>query len=180
MTRHALPNTRTSRSLVRRSGSLAFAAALLALPAAVQAQDDAAERTIAEVVAEDPRFSLLAHSASQAGMLETLEGEGPITLFAPTDAAWNAIGQERLEPYMRDPARLVSLLERHVVVGPVALTDRTEREIEVETLAGETITVDFGREPAEVGENARVVEADMQASNGVVHAIDDVLIDDEG
>jgi uncharacterized surface protein with fasciclin (FAS1) repeats len=172
-----------SAPTARRAGlaaALGLAAGVLAAPAPATAQDEGESRTIAEVVASDERFSLLAHSVNQAGLAEALGGEGPITVFAPTDDAWDAVGEEALEPYMRDPERLSTLLKRHVVVGPVEPTDRTEQEIEVETLAGEEIAVDFGAEPIEVGEDARVVEAGIEASNGIIHAIDDVLLDEEG
>lgn len=160
------------------AGALALAPTLLA---AQQAEEGAsAEATVAEVVAKDPRFSLLAHSIEQAGLAEALEGEGPITVFAPTDDAWDAVGEEALEPYMKDPERLATLLKRHVVIGPVRQTDRTEREIMVETLAGDEIAVDFGTDPITVGEDAKVVEAGIEASNGTIHAIDDVLVDAGG
>jgi uncharacterized surface protein with fasciclin (FAS1) repeats len=157
------------------AGALALAPALAAAQETKdRAESDAAAQTIAERLAQDPRFSELTRSVTSAGLAKLLDAKGPYTVFAPVNEAFE--NSEEAEGVSDDPQALGDLLRRHVVVGPVERTDRTESEVMVETLAGEEIAVDFGTDPITVGEDAKVVEGGIAASNGTIHAIDSVLV----
>ena len=142
-------------------------------------EDTVAEDTVAEEVVADgdivavasgnPDFSTLVAALSAAGLVETLQGEGPFTVFAPTDAAFAALPEGLLEKLLlpENIAVLTAILTYHVVPGMVMSTDVTAGD--VATVEGSTIaiTTDMG---------ATVVEVDLTASNGVIHVIDAVIV----
>ena len=112
---------------------------------------------------------------STADLVETLQGTGPFTVFAPTDAAFEELGDDQvqslLEPANRD--QLQSILTYHVVPGKLTASDLSDGQ-ELETVAGEMLTVQIDGDEVAVGD-ATVVEPNVEASNGVVHVIDTVL-----
>ena len=120
-------------------------------------------------------FTTLAAALTAAGLVETLKGEGPFTVFAPTDAAFAALPagtvEDLLKPENKD--KLVALLTYHVVAGKVMSTDLTEGMM-AKTVNGAdaTITLDGG---AKVN-GAVISTADIEASNGVIHVIDAVIL----
>lgn len=126
--------------------------------------------------AGDGGLSTLAKAIEAAGLVEALKGEGPFTVFAPTDAAFAALPEgtlaSLLEPKNRE--KLAAILKLHVVPGRV-YAEAAARGAEVESLSGATL-----RTRSEAGavlvEKARVVRADVEATNGVVHVIDRVLL----
>ena len=167
--------------------AVAIAAALTL--AACGSDDDASEDTIAEdTVAEEvvadgdivavasgnPNFSTLVAALSAAGLVETLQGEGPFTVFAPTDAAFAALPEGLLEKLLlpENIAVLTAILTYHVVPGKVMSTDVTAGD--VATVEGSTIaiTTDMGV----MVNGANVVAVDVAASNGVIHVIDAVIV----
>lgn len=167
--------------------AVAIAAALTL--AACGSDDDASEDTIAEdTVAEEvvadgdivavasgnPDFSTLVAALSAAGLVETLQGEGPFTVFAPTDAAFAALPEGLLEKLLlpENIAALTAILTYHVVPGMVMSTDVTAGD--VATVEGSTIaiTTDMGV----MVNGANVVAVDVAASNGVIHVIDAVIV----
>ena len=167
--------------------AVAIAAALTL--AACGSDDDASEDTIAEdTVAEEvvadgdivavasgnPDFSTLVAALSAAGLVETLQGEGPFTVFAPTDAAFAALPEGLLEKLLlpENIAVLTAILTYHVVPGMVMSTDVTAGD--VATVEGSTIaiTTDMGV----MVNGANVVAVDVAASNGVIHVIDAVIV----
>ena len=167
--------------------AVAIAAALTL--AACGSDDDASEDTIAEdTVAEEvvadgdivavasgnPDFSTLVAALSAAGLVETLQGEGPFTVFAPTDAAFAALPEGLLEKLLlpENIAALTAILTYHVVPGMVMSTDVTAGY--VATVEGSTIaiTTDMGV----MVNGANVVAVDVAASNGVIHVIDAVIV----
>jgi uncharacterized surface protein with fasciclin (FAS1) repeats len=167
--------------------AVAIAAALTL--AACGSDDDASEDTIAEdTVAEEvvadgdivavasgnPDFSTLVAALSAAGLVETLQGEGPFTVFAPTDAAFAALPEGLLEKLLlpENIAVLTAILTYHVVPGKVMSTDVTAGD--VATVEGSTIaiTTDMGV----MVNGANVVAVDVAASNGVIHVIDAVIV----
>ena len=167
--------------------AVAIAAALTL--AACGSDDDASEDTIAEdTVAEEvvadgdivavasgnPDFSTLVAALSAAGLVETLQGEGPFTVFAPTDAAFAALPEGLLEKLLlpENIAALTAILTYHVVSGKVMSTDVTAGD--VATVEGSTIaiTTDMGV----MVNGANVVAVDVAASNGVIHVIDAVIV----
>ncbi|MEQ6249855.1 fasciclin domain-containing protein [Sulfitobacter sp. HNIBRBA3233] len=122
-------------------------------------------------------FTTLLAAAEAAGLVETLQGEGPFTVFAPTDAAFAALPDgtvdELLKPENKD--QLTSVLTYHVVPGKVMSTDLSDG-LEAETVQGDVVTFSVG-DGVMVGD-ANVVTADIEASNGVIHVIDKVIMPD--
>ncbi len=120
-------------------------------------------------------FTTLVAAVEAAGLVETLKGEGPFTVFAPTDAAFAALPagtvEDLLKPENKD--QLVAVLTYHVVPGKVMSTDLTEGQKAASVQGGElTITLDGG---AKVN-GAVISTADIEASNGVIHVIDTVIL----
>jgi uncharacterized surface protein with fasciclin (FAS1) repeats len=153
-----------------------------AAPAAMEEPTDAeqptasTEQSIAEIAAGDEDFEILTAAIEAAGLTEALSNSDlSITVFAPTDEAFEALPEGTLEelllPENRD--QLAQLLTYHVVDGEVRSTDLTSGE--VDTLTGAPVTVMVGEESVTINE-ANVVAADIEASNGVIHAIDSVLL----
>ncbi len=148
----------------------------------VPAEGDGAERlepTIAEVVAGDPDLSTLLAAVEAADLGETLSGEGPFTVFAPTDDAFAALPEGTLDTLLEPAARddLAGILTYHVVSGEIRAAD--VRPGEVTTVNGSTFTVETDGGVAITDANggtATVVATDVPASNGVIHVIDAVLL----
>jgi uncharacterized surface protein with fasciclin (FAS1) repeats len=133
-----------------------------------------APKTIVDIAVEDGRFTTLVAALQAAGLAETLAGEGPFTVFAPTDDAFAALPEGTVEALLADIPQLTSILLYHVVSGKVMASDVANLE-SAETLQGQpvAISVDGG----EVGINdAKVLITDIQADNGVIHVIDSVLL----
>ena len=121
-------------------------------------------------------FSTLVAAIQAAGLEETLRGDGPFTVFAPTDDAFGALPpgtvEDLLKPENKD--QLVAILTFHVVAGKTKSKDLVGKTLDVETVSGVTLSID-GADGVKVG-NANVTQADIKASNGIVHVIDAVLI----
>lgn len=122
-------------------------------------------------------FNTLVAAVEAAGLVETLQGEGPFTVFAPTDAAFAALPagtvEDLLKPKNKD--QLVSVLTYHVVPGKVMAADLAGKALEAETVQGTTVDIDATGGGVEV-DGASVVSADVEASNGVIHVIDAVIL----
>lgn len=134
-------------------------------------------QTIPELAMSDARFSTLAKALTAAGLTETLAAAGPYTVFAPTNDAFAAAGEETVASWMapENKAVLASTLSYHVVAGRIGSADIPEGVTEVPTLQGGTLKVEKTAEGVFVN-GAKVVEADIAASNGTIHAIDKVVI----
>lgn len=135
------------------------------------------EDTIVDVAANSEEFSTLAQAIEAADLTEALSASGPITLFAPTDEAFEALPEgtldELLLPENQDLLRQV--LTYHVVEEEVASAEATSGE--VPTAAGSPLTVDVDESTGDVMVNeAMVVDPDIQASNGIIHGIDQVML----
>lgn len=145
-------------------------------PAEVEQPAASTGQSIAEIAAGDADFEILTAAIEAAGLTEALSNSDlSITVFAPTDAAFDALPEGTLEelllPENRD--QLAQLLTYHVLDGEVHSTDLTSGE--VDTLTGAPVTVTVGEESVTINE-ANVVAADIEASNGVIHVIDSVLL----
>ena len=131
--------------------------------------------SIVDIAVSNPDFSILVAALAKAELVEALQAEGPFTVFAPTNAAFEALLGElgiTAEELLGQP-QLADVLLYHVVSGAVLSTD-LQNGMTAETLGGQTITVDL---TDGVKINSSAVEiADIQASNGVIHVIDSVLI----
>ncbi len=141
------------------------------IPFAMQAQ------TVVDVVVNSPDHTTLEAAVIAADLAGTLSGEGPFTVFAPTDAAFAAIGSDAIDALLADPSGdLTNILLNHVVSG-VASTSNVADGISVGNLYGQNIT--FGISGSTVTVNgANVSVLDITTDNGVVHVIDAVLIPD--
>jgi len=117
------------------------------------------------------KFKTLAAALNAAGLVETLKGEGPFTVFAPTDEAFGKLPEGTVESLLKpeNKEKLAAVLKHHVVAGSVVLTNRP-----VKTVQGGDLQI-IAAGPAMVSQ-ARVLTADIKASNGVIHVIDKVLI----
>ena len=134
----------------------------------------AATDNIVEVAQANADFTTLVAAVVAADLATTLSGAGPFTVFAPTDAAFEALPAGILEKLLlpKNKAVLAKILTYHVVAGKVLSTDLTETE--VATVEGSTVAITL-TDGAKVN-GATVTTADVMASNGVIHVIDKVLI----
>ncbi len=140
-----------------------------------EAMEEALPATVVDIAAEAGTFTTLLAAAEAAGLVETLTGPGPLTVFAPTDEAFaTALDDLGLtaEELLADTDTLTSILTYHVVAGKVLSTDLADGA--VATVNGGDITVDLS-DGVKINE-ATVVAADLEAENGVVHVIDQVLL----
>jgi uncharacterized surface protein with fasciclin (FAS1) repeats len=140
----------------------------------------ASSETITDIVAGNPEFSTLLAAVEAAGLAETLSGDGPFTVFAPTDAAFAELPAETLEALLQ-PAnqdQLAAILTYHVVPAEVMAADVEAGEVPTVNSAPFTVALDGGGVEITDGQGnqANVVETDIDASNGVVHVIDSVLL----
>jgi uncharacterized surface protein with fasciclin (FAS1) repeats len=132
------------------------------------------ESNIVETAVAAGDFTTLASLLERAGLAETLAGEGPFTVFAPTDEAFEAVPQETLDALAEDPEMLRAVLLYHVVEGEARASDVASMR-SAETLNGDSVRLQANGDTVRV-DAARVVKADVDASNGVIHVIDEVLI----
>ena len=123
-------------------------------------------------------FTTLVAAVEAAGLVETLKGEGPFTVFAPTDEAFAALPEGTVESLLQPENRdqLVAILTYHVVPGKVMSTDLSDG-MTAATVQGGDITVDLS-DGVKINE-ASVTAADIEASNGVIHVIDSVILPPE-
>jgi uncharacterized surface protein with fasciclin (FAS1) repeats len=134
------------------------------------------EPTIVEVAQEDGRFTTLVTALEAADLAETLQGEGPFTVFAPTDDAFAALPDGTVEALLDDVPTLTDILLYHVVEGQVpssAVVDLSSAE----TLLGQPVVVNTS-DGVQIN-NAEVIIPDIEASNGVIHVVDSVLMPPE-
>jgi predicted outer membrane protein len=121
----------------------------------------------------DARFSMLVKALKAAGLVDTLKGAGPFTVFAPTDNAFAKVPADKLSMLMKDGAMLKSVLMYHVMSGKVMAGDA--RTMMAPMMGGSSASVKAENGMVMV-DNARVVQADIMTSNGIIHAIDMVLM----
>jgi uncharacterized surface protein with fasciclin (FAS1) repeats len=155
-------------------------AALITLPAIASAQMSSMEmkpmKNIVQVAVEAGQFNTLAAALKAAGLIETLEGPGPFTVFAPTDAAFAKLPAGTVEALLADKAKLTSILTYHVVSGKVMAADIVKSNgAKPKTVNGEQLDIVVRAGKVYVN-GAQVVTADVQASNGVIHIINGVLL----
>jgi uncharacterized surface protein with fasciclin (FAS1) repeats len=155
--------------------SAVTAVTVSALTAAAPADTRRAQgKNIVETAAAAGNFKTLASLLKRAGLVETLEGKGPYTVFAPTDKAFAKVPKATLTRLGRNKAALRSVLLLHVAKGRLTAAKVTQRPA-VKTLNGERLAIRARTSKVFVG-RARVVIPDVTASNGVIHAINRVLV----
>ncbi len=136
--------------------------------------DAAAEANIVETAVAAGDFTTLVTAVEAADLAGTLSGEGPYTVFAPTDDAFAALPEGAVDDLLADPEALANVLTYHVVDGDVMAADLSDG-MEVEALNGETLTITIDGDTVKVND-ATVTTADIVTSNGVIHVIDTVLV----
>ena len=130
--------------------------------------------TIVEVARAAGSFNTLLAALDAAGLTATLDGSGPFTVFAPTDAAFDALPAGTVEALLQDPQTLASILTYHVVSGRVEAAQVVNLN-SATTLNGAAVTISVDGGVVRV-DDATVVQTDIQASNGVIHVIDAVIL----
>jgi uncharacterized surface protein with fasciclin (FAS1) repeats len=137
----------------------------------------AAGKDIVETAAASDQFKTLVAAVKAAGLAETLKGPGPFTVFAPTDAAFAKLPKGTVEDLLKpeNKSKLVAILTYHVLSGKVASRDIAGKATKAKSVQGAQIAIDATKGSVMV-DNAKVVTADMSASNGVIHAIDTVIM----
>lgn len=120
-------------------------------------------------------FGTLLAAAEAAGLVETLQSEGPFTVFAPTDAAFAALPAGTVEKLLlpENKQMLADILTYHVIAGKVMSTDLTD-DMEAATVNGDTVIIDLDN--GVMVDGANVTAADIEAANGVIHVIDAVIM----
>ena len=160
--------------------AVAALAALLSLPALASAQHKHTDKTpmknIVQVAIDAGNFKTLAAALQAAGLVDALQGPGPFTVFAPTDAAFAKLPAGTLDQLLADKEKLASILTYHVVSGRVMAADvLNAKGAKPATLNGQTLDITVRGDKVYVN-GAQVITADLVASNGVIHVIDRVLI----
>lgn len=160
--------------MIRRTFLALTTAMALSAPAFAQDAQD-----IVDTAVGAGSFTTLVAAVEAAGLVETLKGEGPFTVFAPTDAAFAALPagtvEDLLKPENKD--RLTAILTYHVVPGKVMSTDLSEG-LTAATVQGAEVTITL--EGGAKVNGANISTADIEATNGVIHVIDAVILPPEG
>lgn len=149
---------------------------LLISAGAVVGADHHQKKDIVDTAIEAGSFNTLVTAVEAAGLVETLKGEGPFTVFAPTDAAFAKLPEGTIEALLQDKAKLAAILTYHVVPGRVMAADVVKLQ-SAKTVQGQSIAIEAGQ-GVKVN-SANVVKTDIVTSNGVIHVIDTVLLPSE-
>ena len=136
----------------------------------------AAKADIVDTAVAADDFNTLVAAVKAAGLVETLKGDGPFTVFAPTDAAFAALPAGTVESLLKpeNKDKLVAVLTYHVVPGKVMSKDLAGKKLKAKTVQGSSVSIDATSGVTVDGAN--VVAADIGASNGVIHVIDKVIL----
>lgn len=141
---------------------------------------EAPAQTIVDIAAGNPDFSTLVAAVQAAGLAETLSGPGPFTVFAPTNAAFAALPEGTLDSLLlpENKDQLTQILTYHVVAGKVMAADvpSADAGVETSTVAGLDLSVRAEADGSVKVNDATVTTADIEASNGVIHVIDTVVL----
>ncbi len=167
------------RSIARAAAVAAVVGLVTVAPASAQMK--APQDIVATAVAAG-KFKTLATLLTEAGLVKTLQGAGPFTVFAPTDEAFAAIPAEAVAKLRADKAALTNVLTFHVISGKILAGDLAKMAdkdgyITAKTVSGLELKLHLAGTKVHVGKDfANVIGADVMASNGVIHVIDKVLM----
>lgn len=169
----------TTTTTVRRGGAALVAGlaalALAAAPASARPDTAAAAKpNLVETAVAAGNFTTLVSLVKQAGLAETLSGKGPYTVFAPTDAAFEKVPNKTLKALGKDKAKLKAVLLYHVAEGRLA-AKRVVKRSSIKTLNGKRVQIRVRDQNVFVNKS-RVVTPDVRTSNGIIHAVNRVLI----
>ncbi len=135
------------------------------------------EKDIVDTAVAAGQFKTLVQAVKAAGLVDTLKGKGPFTVFAPTDAAFAKVPGEKLQGLLADRKALMGVLTYHVVPGKVMAADVLRLD-SAKTVQGKSVNI-VARDGKVAINGANVVQADIVCSNGVIHVIDAVLLPPE-
>lgn len=157
---------------------LGLTAAVLFAPLATAQETSGLQKqkTIVETAAGEEAFSTLVAALKAADLVEALSGKGPFTVFAPTNEAFEALPKGTIENLLKpeNKTKLQAVLKHHVIAGRVLAADVAKLD-SAKTLQGQTVSVE-GSSAGVMIEDAKVTKTDIVCSNGVVHAIDKVIL----
>lgn len=133
------------------------------------------KKDIVDTAVEAGSFTTLVAAVKAAGLVDTLKGAGPFTVFAPTDAAFAKLPAGTVEMLLKpeNKAKLVAMLTYHVVPGKVMSGDITGKKLEAKTVQGSSVSINATK--GVMVDEASVTSADIETSNGVIHVIDTVI-----
>jgi uncharacterized surface protein with fasciclin (FAS1) repeats len=139
--------------------------------------DHGAKADIVDTAVAAGSFKTLAAALDAAGLVDTLKGAGPFTVFAPTDAAFAKLPPGTVESLLKpeNKDKLASILTYHVLAGKVLAKDIGRKTLSPATVQGSTVLVKGSKSGVTVN-NAKVIKADIMTSNGVIHVIDTVIM----
>ncbi len=156
--------------------SRVLAAAAIAVPVALSTVA-AQAKDIVDTAVSAGQFETLVAAVKAAGLVETLKGDGPYTVFAPTDEAFAKLPAGTVEDLLKpeNKEQLVAVLTYHVVPGKVMSKDIAGKKIDAKTVQGSMAKVDATGSGAKI-DNANIVKVDIETDNGVIHVIDAVIL----
>ncbi len=128
---------------------------------------------IVETAVKNGNFKTLVAAVTAAGLVETLSGEGPFTVFAPSDEAFAKLPEGTVESLLKDKEKLAAILTYHVVAGSHMAAEVSKKH-SLKTVQGQELTIKNG--DGVTVDNATVVSADIVTDNGVIHVIDNVVL----
>ncbi len=157
-----------------RSYALASLAVLALIAGTISVAQAEEKKDIVDTAVAAGSFKTLVTAVKEAGLVEALKGKGPLTVFAPTDEAFAKLPKGTLEGLLADKEKLAAVLKYHVVAGKVMAADVVKIE-EAKSLQGSTISIN-AKNGVVLNGSAKVVKADIECSNGVIHVIDTVIL----
>ena len=154
--------------------TLAFIAPLAFVHTA-SAETKSPPKDIVDTAVAAGTFKTLAKALGEADLVKTLKGKGPFTVFAPTDEAFAKVPKETLDALLKDKKKLAAVLTYHVVAGKVKAADAAKLTT-AKTVNGQSISIKAKDGGVMINDSAKVTTTDIEASNGVIHVIDTVLM----
>jgi len=154
--------------------NMAYAGGAQGNAASSSAPKAAEPKDIVDTAVAAGSFKTLVAAIQAAGLVDTLKGEGPFTVFAPTDAAFAKLPKGTVEGLLKDKAALTKILTYHVVAGKVMASQVVKLD-QAKTLEGQSLKISTKAGEVRVG-SALVTQADIETRNGVIHVIDTVLL----
>ena len=161
------------KQIIRTKLTGIIAVALFASSSVFAGNHAEKSNTIVDVASNEAAFSTLVTALQAAALVDTLKGEGPFTVLAPTNEAFEALPEGTLDALLADPDQLAQILTLHVVAGKANASDVASMT-DVTTVQGAVLDIDT-TDGVTIG-GAKVVQADVSASNGVIHVIDRVIL----
>ena len=168
------------KSITRRIMLAVLGTLLLSLvnsPSNSQPQDQH-EADIISIATKDPQFSTLAQALEAAGLVETLKAEGPFTVFAPNDKAFQKLPEGTLDSLLQDTSKLKEVLLYHVITSKVLAADVVNLK-EAKAANDKTIDIEVKEGNVILNSTSKVIATDILAKNGAIHIIDTVLMPPE-